>query len=125
MGGHLKPVTRDDYVRRYGTFFVDRCGSLQPDAPAAANITPDRVEAYVAELKGRAIGTDLFLHQQGIDTSSPAGRAMFQIMGVFAEMERACIRERVLSGLARGRIVGSHREPGATPIGLSEHAPAG
>ncbi|QND75247.1 recombinase family protein [Tardiphaga robiniae] len=37
----------------------------------------------------------LYLHQQGLDTSTPAGRAMFQIIGVFAEFERAIIRERV------------------------------
>jgi hypothetical protein len=29
----------------------------------------------------------LFLHQQGIDTTTPAGKAMFQMMGVFAEFE--------------------------------------
>jgi DNA invertase Pin-like site-specific DNA recombinase len=44
---------------------------------------------------------DLILHQQGLDTSTPSGRAMFQMMGVFAEFERAMIRERVLAGLAR------------------------
>jgi DNA invertase Pin-like site-specific DNA recombinase len=30
-------------------------------------------------------GVDLFLHQQGLDTSTPSGRAMFQMLGVFAE----------------------------------------
>jgi DNA invertase Pin-like site-specific DNA recombinase len=49
---------------------------------------------------------DLFLHQQGLDTSTPSGRAMFQMMGVFAEFERAMIRERVMSGLARARDEG-------------------
>jgi DNA invertase Pin-like site-specific DNA recombinase len=46
------------------------------------------------------------LHQQGLDTSTPSGRAMFQMMGVFAEFERAMIRERVLAGLARAREQG-------------------
>jgi hypothetical protein len=32
---------------------------------------------------------DLYLHQQGLDTTTPAGKAMFQMMGVFAEFERA------------------------------------
>jgi DNA invertase Pin-like site-specific DNA recombinase len=50
-----------------------------------------------------AAGIDLFLHQQGIDTRSPAGKAMFQMMGVFAEFERAMIRERVNAGLARAK----------------------
>jgi DNA invertase Pin-like site-specific DNA recombinase len=40
------------------------------------------------------------LHQQGLDTTTPAGKAMFQ-MGVFAEFERAMIRERVKAGLER------------------------
>lgn len=50
---------------------------------------------------------DLYLHQQGLDTSTPSGRAMFQMMGVFAEFERAMIRERVLAGLARAREEGT------------------
>ena len=50
---------------------------------------------------------DLYLHQQGLDTSTPSGRAMFQMMGVFAEFERAMIRERALAGLARARQEGT------------------
>src|ERR1700716_2782326 len=52
-------------------------------------------------------GVDLFLHQQGIDTSTTAGRAMFQMLGVFAEFERGIIRERVNAGLARARANGT------------------
>jgi DNA invertase Pin-like site-specific DNA recombinase len=51
-------------------------------------------------------GVDLYLHQQGIDTTSPSGKAMFQMLGVFAEFERAMIRERVQAGLARARSQG-------------------
>jgi len=51
-------------------------------------------------------GVDLFLHQQGLDTSTSAGRAMFQMLGVFAEFERGIIRERVNAGLARAREKG-------------------
>jgi DNA invertase Pin-like site-specific DNA recombinase len=51
-------------------------------------------------------GVDLYLHQQGIDTSTPAGKAMFQMMGVFAEFERAMIVERVNAGLARAKAAG-------------------
>jgi DNA invertase Pin-like site-specific DNA recombinase len=54
----------------------------------------------------RAKEVDLFLHQQGLDTSMPSGRAMFQMMGVFAEFERAMIQERVKAGLARARDEG-------------------
>ena len=60
-----------------------------------------------------ALGINLFLHQQGIDTTTPAGKALFQMMGVFAEFERAMIRERVKSGLerakAQGKILGRPR----------------
>jgi DNA invertase Pin-like site-specific DNA recombinase len=41
-----------------------------------------------------AKGVDLFPHQQGLDTSTPSGRAMFQMIGVFAEFERAMIEAR-------------------------------
>jgi DNA invertase Pin-like site-specific DNA recombinase len=60
--------------------------------------------AFLSEL--HAMGIDLFLHQQGLDTTTPAGKAMFQMMGVFAEFERAMIRERVKSGLARAKASG-------------------
>jgi DNA invertase Pin-like site-specific DNA recombinase len=53
-----------------------------------------------------AKGVDLYLHQQGIDTTTPAGKAMFQMMGVFAEFERSMIRERVNAGLQRARAQG-------------------
>ena len=54
-----------------------------------------------------AKGVDLLLHQQGLDTSTPSGRAMFQMLGVFAEFERAMIRERVMAGLARAKAEGT------------------
>jgi len=40
---------------------------------------------------------DLFLHQQGLDTSTTASKAMFQMLGVFAEFERGIIRERIVA----------------------------
>ncbi|BBL76265.1 recombinase family protein [Methylomagnum ishizawai] len=52
------------------------------------------------------LGVDLYLHQQGIDTTTPAGRAMFQMLGVFSEFERAMIRDRVNAGLARAKATG-------------------
>jgi DNA invertase Pin-like site-specific DNA recombinase len=48
------------------------------------------------------------LHQQGGDTTTPAGKAMFQVMGVFAEFERSMIRERVNAGIARAKAGGKH-----------------
>jgi DNA invertase Pin-like site-specific DNA recombinase len=52
-------------------------------------------------------GVGLFLHQQGLDTSTTAGKAMFQTLGVFAEFERRIIRERVNAGLARAKANGT------------------
>jgi DNA invertase Pin-like site-specific DNA recombinase len=60
--------------------------------------------SFLAELHAKSV--DLYLHQQGLDTSTPAGKALFQMMGVFAEFERAIIRERVRSGLERARAQG-------------------
>lgn len=60
--------------------------------------------AFLSELHGA--GVDLFLHQQGIDTTTPAGKALFQMMGVFSEFERAMIRDRVNAGLARAKAQG-------------------
>ncbi|MGE3160001.1 MAG: recombinase family protein [Xanthobacteraceae bacterium] len=59
---------------------------------------------FLGELK--ALGRDLYLHRQSLDTSTPSGRAMFQMLGVFAEFEREIIRERVNAGLARARANG-------------------
>jgi DNA invertase Pin-like site-specific DNA recombinase len=59
---------------------------------------------FLSEL--HALHIDLFLHQQGLDTTTPSGKAMFQMMGVFAEFERAMIAERVRAGLRRARDEG-------------------
>src|ERR1700723_3694888 len=90
----------------------------------------DMVAAWSVDRLGRSLtdllgilqalhdkGVDLFLHQQGIDTSTTAGRAMFQMLGVFAEFERGIIRERVNAGLARAREKG-------TALGRPRTAPA-
>src|ERR1035437_2213461 len=80
----------------------------------------DMVAAWSVDRLGRSLtdllatlqglhdkGVDLFLHQQGLDTSTTAGKAMFQMLGVFAEFERGIIRERVNAGLARARANGT------------------
>ncbi len=71
--------------------------------------------AFLGELQAK--GVDLYLHVQGLDTSTPAGRAMFQMLGVFSEFERAMIQERVRAGLARARARGRRlgRPPALTP----------
>jgi len=60
--------------------------------------------ALLSDLQAK--GVDLYLHQQGIDTTTPAGTAMFQLCGVFAQFERAMIQDRVKAGLERARAQG-------------------
>jgi DNA invertase Pin-like site-specific DNA recombinase len=80
----------------------------------------DMVTAWSVDRLGRSLtdllailqglhdkGVDLFLHQQGLDTSTTAGKAMFQMLGVFAEFERGIIRERVNAGLAKAKANGT------------------
>jgi DNA invertase Pin-like site-specific DNA recombinase len=88
----LKSVARRE-VDMVAAWSVDRFGRSLTD-----------LLDFLRELHAK--GVDLFLHQQGLDTSTPSGRAMFQMMGVFAEFERAMIRERVLAGLARAKEQG-------------------
>ena len=60
--------------------------------------------AFLGEV--HAQGVDLYLDRQGVDTTTPGGKALFQMMGVFAEFERAIIRERVCAGLEKARAKG-------------------
>ena len=62
--------------------------------------------SFLADI--HAVSVDLYLHKQGLDTSTPAGRAMFQMMGVFSEFELAMIRERTKAGMERARAQGKH-----------------
>jgi DNA invertase Pin-like site-specific DNA recombinase len=59
---------------------------------------------FLSELHAKKV--DLFIYQQGVDTTTPAGKALFGMMGVFSEFERAMIQERVRSGIKRFRANG-------------------
>ena len=65
---------------------------------------PQIIYFHVDEL--HAYGPDLYPHQQAIDTTTPAGKAMFKMCGVFAEFERGILSERVKAGLNRAREEG-------------------
>ena len=88
----------------------------------------DMVAAWAVDRLGRSLqdlvgflndmhsqGVDLYLHQQGINTSTPSGKMMFQMLGVFAEFERSMIQARVKSGLerakAQGKVLGRPKLP--------------
>ncbi len=49
----------------------------------------------------QSVDCNLYIHQSGLDTSTPSGRMMFQMVGVFSEFERSMISERVKLGLQR------------------------
>ena len=71
-----------------------------------------------------ALGVDLYLHQQGINTATPAGKALFHMCGVFAEFEREMIRERVVSGIERARSLGTKSgKPHGRPANLNNPEP--
>jgi DNA invertase Pin-like site-specific DNA recombinase len=106
-----------------------RCSLANPDAlcKAAARREFNMIMAWSVDRLGRslqdlvtflseihALKIDLYLHQQGLDTTTPAGKALFQMMGVFAEFERAMIAERVRAGMVRARANGTRS---GKPIG--------
>jgi DNA invertase Pin-like site-specific DNA recombinase len=55
----------------------------------------------------QSVNCQLYIHQSGLDTSTPSGRMMFQMVGVFSEFERSMISERVKLGLNRVRSKGT------------------
>jgi len=88
-----------------------RQGIARKEFDVVAAWSVDRLGRSLQHLLGllaelRAKNVDLYLHQQGLDTSTPAGKALFQMLGVFAEFERAIIIERVYAGLRRARAQG-------------------
>lgn len=88
----LKAVSRRE-IDIVAAWSVDRLGRSLSD-----------LVSFLSDLQGQ--GCDLFLHQQAIDTSTPSGRMLFQLLGVFAEFERSMIASRVKAGQARAREKG-------------------
>jgi DNA invertase Pin-like site-specific DNA recombinase len=103
----LKAVTRRK-VDVVAAWSVDRLGRSLQD-----------LVSFLGELHGA--GVDLYLDRQGVDTSTPAGKALFQMLGVFAEFERSIIQERIAAGIARARLVGTKS---GKPIGRARIEPA-
>ena len=85
----LKDTTR-------GKFEVVLCWSVDRLGRSLADLIAGLQELHSARV-------DLVLHQQAIDTTTPAGKAMFQMLGVFSEFERAMIVARVNAGMARAK----------------------
>lgn len=89
----LKAATRGEFDT-VAAWSVDRLGrSLQ------------HLVAGLGDLQGAGVG--LYLHKQGLDTSTPSGRAMFGMLSVFAEFERELIVERVRAGVKNAKANGT------------------
>lgn len=90
----LKGIARKEFDL-VAAWSVDRLGrSLQ------------HLVSFLAEINAK--GVDLYLHTQGLDTSTPAGRALFGMLSVFSEFERSILVDRVKSGVNRAKAQGKH-----------------
>jgi DNA invertase Pin-like site-specific DNA recombinase len=116
-GWEVAGVFRDQAIS--GSRGREKRPGLDKLLQAVARREVDLVAAWSVDRLGRSLqdllsvlgeihakGCELYLHQQGIDTRTPGGKALFQMMGVFAEFERAMIVERVKSGLERAKAQG-------------------
>jgi DNA invertase Pin-like site-specific DNA recombinase len=114
MGWQIVKIYRDDEVSSAKKH--PQLGKLSLDA---YNRKFDLVLAWSVERLGNSLHDligflsemhslkiDLYLHKQGVDTTTPAGTAMFEMASVFAEFERAVFRERFRSGRAVAKQAG-------------------
>jgi DNA invertase Pin-like site-specific DNA recombinase len=105
----------------------EACRRRQVDAVAVVKL--DRLARSVRHLttlatEFEALGVDLIVLDQGIDTSTPAGRLLFNVLASIAEFERDLIIERTRAGLAAARKRGTvcHRPRSATTPELRARA---
>lgn len=56
-----------------------------------------------------ARGASLAVLDQHVDTSTTAGWAFFQMLGVFAEFENSIRRERQMAGIAKAKAAGKYK----------------
>lgn len=101
--GLLKAVARHE-VQIVAAWSVDRLGRSLSD-----------LVGFLSDIQAR--GCDLYLHQQAIDTSTPSGRMLFQMLGVFAEFERAILKSRISAGIQRARA--NNVRIGRPPMSIS------
>lgn len=87
------------FIRPGDTLMVTRIDRL---ARSVADL-----EAIVGLLRGK--GAYLKATEQPIDTSTPAGVAFLQMLGVFAQFETAIRRERQMEGIAKAKAAGAYK----------------
>lgn len=100
-----------DFIRKGDTLIVTRIDRL---ARSIADLA-----AIVRELEAK--GAALKATEQPVDTSSAAGRAFLQMLGVFAEFETAIRRERQMEGIAAAKAAGVYkgRPPSIKPDAIA------
>jgi DNA invertase Pin-like site-specific DNA recombinase len=89
----LDRLVADARRRRFDVLAVTKLDRL---ARSVRHLT-----TLAAELE--ALGVGLVVLDQSIDTGTPSGRLLFNVLGSIAEFERDLIRERVLTGIAAAR----------------------
>lgn len=97
--GRDELATLIEFARAGDTIMVTRIDRLARSIADLAQI--------VRTLESK--GVHLKATEQPIDTSSPAGRAFLQMLGVFAEFETAIRRERQLEGVAKAKANGVYK----------------
>lgn len=99
----LDALLRDARRRRFDVLAVVKLDRLARSTRHLTNLA--------AELE--AVGVDLVVLDQNIDTTTPAGRFLFNTLAAVAELERDLIRERTRAGMAaakrRGARIGRPR----------------
>lgn len=99
MDGRAELVTVLDFLRAGETLMVTRIDRL---ARSVADL-----ETIAATLKQK--GAFLRATEQPVDTSTAAGTAFFQMLGVFAQFETALRRERQMEGIAKAKAAGIYK----------------
>lgn len=92
----------------------------RPQRVTTLTYSPDRLGRSLSHLVNflseiHAKKVDPFIHKQDINTTTPAGKALFGVIGVFAEFERSMIQERVRSGIKRVRAAARKWKPWRLP----------
>ena len=104
LKGRTELETILDFLQAGDTLVVTRIDRL---ARSVADL-----ERIVATVKAK--GAFLQATEQPIDTSTPAGTAFLQMLGVFAEFETALRRERQMEGIAKAKAEGRYKGRPAT-----------
>ena len=88
-----------DYAREGDVLVVTKLDRLARSVPHLCEIG-QRLDAK---------GVGLKVLDQAIDTTTPTGRLMFNMLGAIAQFERELIRERMMVGIAKAKAEGKYK----------------